>query len=61
MINRKPTTEKLEKLWKLCANFVEDEDVVCEESIYQREDIMMACPDFLEQIANIIGYKEIKE
>jgi len=60
VIDKNPTDDDMKKLWELCSNFIEDEDICCEEAIYQKESAMMNCPDFLEQMANLIGYNEIE-
>jgi hypothetical protein len=51
-----PSHEELMTLWNLCKGFVEEHKPSCAESIYQVDEINLACPDFVIEICDCVGY-----
>lgn len=53
-----PEPLKKDVLWALCREFIKDMDITCDESIYQNDKVVLSALEFIESIANIVGYKE---
>lgn len=49
---------KEDKLWKLCEKFIEDNDILCPETIYQTDWVIENAYKFIEKICDIVGYVE---
>lgn len=56
-----PTQEELLKLWNICKGFVEKYKPTCAESIYQVDHINLACPEFVEEICDCVGYYDYEK
>lgn len=61
MINKFPTQEELIGLWLTCSKFIEEQRIHCEETIYQCDWVSENSSQFIEDICDIVGYKEIEE
>ncbi len=61
MINREPTVDQMKALWNKCADFIEDFEYYCPESIYQRDRTYVEAPELLEGICGIVGYVDIDD
>lgn len=48
--------KKMIALWKLCQKFVKEQDISCPEAICQCDRVIENSYDFIEEIADIIGY-----
>ena len=55
------TDEHRTKLWVLCAKFIEDNDIECEETVYQTDRVAENALQLIEEIANIVGFVEYDE
>jgi hypothetical protein len=53
-------TAKYEKLWAFCQKFIDEQGIVCAETVYQSDDVILDAYEFIEGVADIVGYKEIK-
>lgn len=53
--------EKKDKLWKLCEEYIDKQDIICPESVYQSDRVILNAYDFIEKICDIVGYKEYNE
>lgn len=49
------------ELFRLCEQFVIDNEITCPESIYQMDGVIGNAYEFLEGMCNIIGYASIKD
>jgi hypothetical protein len=56
-----PTQEELMTLWKICTEFVDEHKPSCEESIYQVDEISLACLEFVANICNCVGYYDYEK
>lgn len=61
MIKKFPTQEELMGLWLTCSKFIDKESILCAETIYQRDGVSESSIELLEDICDIVGYKEIEE
>jgi hypothetical protein len=52
---------KKELLWRKCKEWIEKEEVLCAEAIYQNDGVNQALPDLAEIVCEIIGYAKVKE
>lgn len=48
-------------LWFAVKQFIEDNDISCEETIYQTDRVVENALDFIAKLANIVGYIEYDE
>lgn len=55
-LKNKPTQAQLTTLWKICESFINTHKPSCEESIYQVDEISLACQEFVVEICNCVGY-----
>lgn len=53
------TSEK--RLLKLCKRFIKEQDISCSETIYQTDRVSENALEFIEDIAEIVGYVEEEE
>ena len=53
--------DKKEALWELCQKFIEDNGIYCPETVYQTDHVIENAYEFIEDICNIVGYKEEDE
>lgn len=51
-----PTQEAMQKLWDKCQEFIRDEKVRCDDCIYQTDSIIIAAPQLVYEVAEIVGY-----
>lgn len=50
--------QQAEELYTLCANWIEEHRVDCEESVFQVDRIFQACPELVGEICSLLGYYE---
>jgi len=50
-----------EKLWNVCKDFIEKQDINCPERIHQSDNVIINAYQLIEDIANIVGYVKINE
>lgn len=41
--------------------FIEKQDIACAEAIYQTDNVIQNAYEFIERLADIVGYKEDEE
>jgi hypothetical protein len=61
MIEDNPSQNQLEGLWKLCAEFIDEEGVSCPEAICDMDNVIINAYGLIKDMANIVGYKETLE
>lgn len=49
------------ELFRLCEEFIIDNEITCPESVYQVDAVMGNAYEFIEEICNIIGYASIED
>lgn len=58
---REPTREQLIDLWHFCVKFVEDQRISCAETVYQCDWVIENAYEFIEKVAERVGYFEYPE
>jgi hypothetical protein len=53
-------TEKALKLYDIVEQFIEDQDIWGEESVYQCDRVIENAYDFIAQLCDIVGYRELE-
>lgn len=46
-----------EKLWKLCKEFIEEQNITWAEQVYQSDRVIENSYAFIASICNIVGYQ----
>lgn len=49
------------ELYRICEEFVTENDIHCPESIYQMDHIIGNAYEFIEKVCDVIGYASIKD
>jgi hypothetical protein len=49
------------ELLALCKKFIDDNDIGCSEVIYQSDRVIENAYEFIEDICDIVGYKEYED
>lgn len=49
------------KLWQLCEQFVQDQNIHCAETVYQSDRVIENAYEFIEQICDIVGYVDLED
>lgn len=52
---------KKDDLWKLCEKFIDENDIGHPETIYQTDRVIERAYEFIENICDIVGYKEYED
>ncbi len=52
---------KEKQLMALCKKFIDEQDIHCGETIYQSDRVIENAYTFIEEICNILGYKDIDD
>lgn len=55
-MNDEPSVREMAALWNACLNFIKKHEIGCSESIYQSDRVMIAAPELVEEVCNIVGY-----
>jgi hypothetical protein len=61
MMNTEPSVKEMAALWNKCMQFIEAQHINCPETIYQTDWVIENAYEFIEQVCNIVGYKEYKD
>ena len=56
-----PTHAELMALWKVCKDFVEEDEIGCVEQIWQTDSVLIAAPELVEGVCNVVGYVEYED
>lgn len=52
---------KLEReLLLLCQKFIRDNQIICSESVYQSDRVILNSPDFIHDVCELVGYHEFE-
>lgn len=54
-------SEKKIKLYDLCLKFINENDIYCDETVYQSDRVIQEAYDFIAEICEIVGYKEFED
>ena len=53
--------QKCDKLYQLVSNFIEEQSIRCPEDVYQSDRVIENAYVFIEQLCDVVGYKELEE
>ena len=56
-----PTHAELIALWNACKYFVNEYEIGCVEQIWQTDSVIIAAPELVECVCEIVGYKEYED
>jgi hypothetical protein len=60
-MNTEPSVKEMISLWNKCLEFVEAQRIGCPEIIYQTDWVIENAYEFIEDVCDIVGYKEDEE
>ena len=60
-MNTEPSVKEMAALWNKCLEFVEAQQIGCLETIYQTDWVIENAYEFIEDVCDIVGYKEDEE
>ena len=60
-MNKEPSVKEMAALWNKCLEFVEAQRIGCPEIIYQTDWVIENAYEFIEDVCDIVGYKEDEE
>jgi hypothetical protein len=61
MVDHEPSVKDMAALWKLCAKFVEDNNITCAETVYQSDRVIENGYVFIADVCEIVGYVELED
>ena len=61
MINDEPSVKEMAALWAVCSKFIEEQNISCEETIYQTDWVIENAYNLIGDICNVVGYNEDDE
>lgn len=50
-----------EALWKLCESFIQEQDIICAETVSQTDRVIEHAYGFITDVCEIVGYKPTGE
>lgn len=53
--------ESKQELWATCEDFINQNEISCEETVYQSDWVISNAYDFIAKICKIVGYKPYDE
>lgn len=56
-----PTHAELMALWNVCKNFIEEYEIGCVEQIWQTDSVIIAAPELVQGVCEVVGYKPYEE
>jgi len=56
MVDHEPSVKDMAALWKLCAKFVEDNNITCAETVYQSDRVIRNAYMFMHEVCEMVGF-----
>lgn len=60
-MNDEPSVKEMVALWRTCYEFIKSQNIGCPETIYQTDWVIENAYEFIEDVCDIVGYKEDEE
>ena len=60
-MNTEPSVKEMAALWNKCLEFVETQQITCQETIHQTDRVIENAYGFIEEVCEIVGYKEYED
>lgn len=51
--------DKKQRLWDLCEDFINEQEISAPETIYQSDRVIQNAYDLIEKICDIVGYQDL--
>ena len=61
MVDHEPSVKDMAALWKLCAKFVEDNNITCAETVYQSDRVIRNAYMFMKEVCEIVGFVDYED
>ena len=61
MIDREPSVKEMAALWKVCADFIEEQNIGCADTIYQTDWVIENAYGFIERVCDEVGYTDYED
>jgi glutaminase len=53
--------QKCDKLYKIVEQFIEDQNIWCDECVYQTDRVIENAYPFIAQLCDVVGYKQLDD
>ena len=60
-MNTEPSVAEMVALWNVCVKFIEEYEIGCVEQIWQTDSVLIAAPELVESVCNVVGYKPYED
>lgn len=60
-MNDEPSVKEMAKLWSICMQFIQDQNISCEETIHQCDWVIENAYGLIQDICDVVGYHEDDE
>lgn len=60
-MNAEPSVDEMAELWNMCMEFIETQNISCQETIHQTDRVIENAYGFIEAVCDIVGYKEYED
>ena len=60
-MNTEPSVAEMAALWNVCLKFIEEQNISCEETIWQCDWVIENAYNLIGDICNVVGYNEDDE
>ena len=61
MVDHEPSVKDMAALWKLCAKFVEDNNITCAETVYQCDRVIRNAYMFMHEVCKNVGFVDYED
>ena len=61
MVDHEPSVKDMIALWKLCAKFVEDNNITCAETVYQSDRVIRNAYEFMHEVCKNVGFVDYED
>jgi hypothetical protein len=61
MVDHEPSVKDMAALWKLCAKFVEDNNITCAETVYQSDRVIHNAYMFMHEVCKNVGFVDYED
>ncbi len=53
--------QKCDKLYQIVEKFIDSNDIYCAETIFQTDRVIEGAYDFIYELCNVMGYKDVED
>lgn len=55
-LNTNPSNEELRALWMVCQKYIADQDIICNEGVWQMDNVSLSALNLVDSVCEIVGY-----